>query len=167
MTSSNSAGGIHIVHDKPAERRESNYIAQVDLAPFELDGQFEQVWLHDLGNGTYALACIPFMLYGLALGDIVTVTPEGRVAGLRASRGHRVLRMLLFDDPDPDRLADAVARIDASVAAAGLASEWHGARFIAVAVPPGAVPQAVFDAMGTVVEEGRGHWEWADARPFA
>ena len=158
---------IYIVHEDPAERRASNYTAHVDLTPFDLGGQLEQVWLHDLGNGTYALACIPFMTYGLALGDEVRLSGHGIVTDLILARGHRVLRLLLADDSHKTRLARTIEAITAVVAEAGLLSEWHGARFIAVDVPPDAHPQAVFDAMQRVVDEGRGYWEWADARPFA
>lgn len=61
----------------------SNYIAHLDLAPFDLGGQFERVWLHDLGNDVYALACIPFMSSGVALGDepSCSLSAEGRSAG--------------------------------------------------------------------------------------
>lgn len=31
----------------------------------------------------------------------------------------------------------------------------------AVDVPPDTHPEAVFDVMGRIVNEGRGHWEWA------
>ena len=167
MTPPSIAGRIHVAHSDPAERRESNYIAQVDLAPFGLSGQFEQVWLHELGGETYALACIPFMFYGLALGDVVTLGSTGTVTALREPSGHRVLRMLLADDPDTGRLASAVEQVKASITAAGLLNEWHGPRFIAVDVPPGVVPQGVFDAMGGIVDEGRGTWEWADAQEFS
>jgi len=157
----------YIVHSDPVRRRETNYIAQVDLAPFALAGQVEQVWLHDLGMGSYAIACIPFMLYGLALGDVVRLNQDDKVASLVEASGHRVLRLMLVDEPDPVRLAGAVAEITACVAKAGLLSEWHGPRFIAVDVPPAARPELVFAVMGRIVEEGRGYWEWADSRPFA
>ena len=159
-------GGIHIVHVDPVERKDSNYIAQIDLAPFGLDGQFEQVWLHDLADGSYALACIPFMAYGLALGDVVRLAPDGRVAELVRRCGHRVLRVLLIEDEDATRWAGTVDAARFCIASAGLLSEWHGPRFIAVDVPPGARAGVVFDTMGRIVQDGLGHWEWADALPF-
>jgi hypothetical protein len=156
----------YITHPDPVERRSSNYIAQVDLAPFGLAGQFEQVWLHDRGSGSYAMACIPFMLYGLALGDLVRLSEDGKVASLIEASGHRVLRLMLVEDPDPARLERAIAEITACVANANLLTEWHGPRFIAVDVPPAARPESVFAVMGRIVEEGRGYWEWADSHPF-
>jgi hypothetical protein len=162
-----TTGRLHIVHDDPVERKDSNYIAQIDLAPFGLDGQHEQVWLHDLADGTYALACIPFMAYGLALGDVVRLAADGRVEQLVRRGGHRTLRLLLVEDADTARLAATVDAAKFCVASAGLLSEWHGERFIAVDVPPGAPAGVVFDTMGRIVHDGLGHWEWADALPFA
>lgn len=166
MKPTDPPGSTYIVHPDPAERRETNYVAQVDLAPFGLDGQFEQLWLHDLGEGAYALACVPFMLYGLALGDVVRLTSDGVVAGLVQARGHRVLRLLMADDSDTERLTRTADEIRACVAESGLPCEWNGPRFIAVDVPPDTHPEAVFAVMGRIVNEGRGHWEWGDARPF-
>lgn len=167
MTSPGPASPTYIVHRDPVERRDANHIAQVDLSPFGLAGQFEQLWLHDLGDGTFALACIPFMAYGLALGDAVSLSPEGKLATVIRSRGHRVLRMLLAEDGDQDRLAQAIEEVKACVVVAGFLSESHGPRFIAVDIPPHADAQSVFDCMGRIVEQGRGHWEWADACAFA
>ena len=158
---------IYIVHVDPVERRDTNYIAQVDLAPFDLAGQVEQVWLHDLGDGTYALACVPFMSYGLALGDVVRLSRDNKIAALVEARGHRVLRLMLADNPDSTRLAGDVDEITACVAHAGLLSEWHGPRFVAVDVPPVEHPENVYTVLGRIVDEGRGYWEWADSLQFA
>jgi hypothetical protein len=46
---------VYIVHLDQVERRDTSYIGHVDLAPFDLAGQVEQVWLHVLDEGTYAL----------------------------------------------------------------------------------------------------------------
>lgn len=79
----------YIVHEDPVGRAESNYIGQADLAPFDLDGQVEQLWVRSEEDGTYALACIPFMAYGLALGDRARVSPAGRVVSRPAERPPR------------------------------------------------------------------------------
>ena len=67
--------------------------------------------LHDLGDGRYALACIPFMVYGLALGGVVRLSDDDNVAVLVEAHGHRVLRLMLVDDPDSARLGRAVDEI--------------------------------------------------------
>ena len=167
MSTTQTPGLFYIVHPDPVERRETSHIANVDLAPFGLAGQLEQVWLHDLGDGTYALACIPFMAYGLAVGDVVRLRDDGRVAALVEARGRRVLRLMLVDDADQERLGRAVSEIEACIASARLLREWHGPRFVAVDVLPAEHPEAVYAVMGRIVEEGRGYWESAGACQFA
>jgi hypothetical protein len=107
------------------------------------------------------------MVYGLALGDVVRLSDDGKIAALVEADGHRVLRLMLVDNPDPARLGRAVDEIKACIASAGLPSEWHGPRFVAVDVPPAEHPETVYAVMGRIVEEGRGYWEWADTRRFA
>ncbi len=40
-----------IVHDDPAIRPRRPRLAMIDLAPFEFDGQMEEVWLRSAGGG--------------------------------------------------------------------------------------------------------------------
>jgi hypothetical protein len=83
----------YVVHEDPVLRAERNYIAQADLAPFDLDGQIEQLWLLPSDDGTYSVACTPFMTYGLALGDRVRLSAKSRVMEVVEASGHRVLRI--------------------------------------------------------------------------
>jgi hypothetical protein len=57
--------------------------------PFDLDGQIEQLWLQPEEDGTYAVACIPFMTYGLALGGPVRLSPEARVVEVASTDAER------------------------------------------------------------------------------
>jgi Domain of unknown function (DUF4265) len=107
------------------------------------------------------------MSYGLALGDVVRLGHDGKIAALVRARGHRVLRLLLADNPDSARVARDVAEITACVARAALLSEWHGPRFAAIDIPPGEHPENVYTVLGRIIDEGRGHWEWAGSRQFA
>ena len=167
MSPDETRGPVYVVHLDPVGRADASYIGQVDLAPFDLAGQVEQVWLHELGDGAYALACIPFMAYGLALGNVVRLSHDGKVAALVEARGHRALRLLLAGNPDSARLARDVDEITACVAHAGLLSEWHGPRFVAVDIPPADHPENVYTVLRSIVDEGRGQWEWADSLQFA
>ncbi|MGW6982436.1 DUF4265 domain-containing protein [Streptomyces sp. NPDC054932] len=156
---------VYIVHEDPVGRAERNYIAQADLAPFGLDG-VEQLWLKPLGDGTFAVSCIPFRTYGLALGDRVRLSESDQVSEIVEPSSHRVLRMLLMPAPTPQQLTETTDRIRTEINAAGLLSEWSGDRHVAVDVPPGAQPAALFDIMQCEVSAGRAHWEWADTMPF-
>ncbi|MEU9383853.1 DUF4265 domain-containing protein [Streptomyces sp. NPDC048279] len=157
----------YIVHQDPVGRAESNYIAQVDLAAFDLDGQIEQLWLLPEEHGTYAVACIPFTTYGLALGDRVRLSPGNRVVDVVQTSGHRVLRTLLSPSADAERLGRSIDLIKNAVRESGLLSEWHGERFVAIDVPPGTDMSLPFALLQREVHEAGAFWEWADAMPFA
>ncbi|MFC9330850.1 DUF4265 domain-containing protein [Kitasatospora sp. NPDC057015] len=156
-----------IVHDDPVGRAESNYLAHVDLAPFGLDGQKEQLWLKPLNDGTFSIACIPFCTYGLALGDRVALSDDDEVAEVVALSWHRVLRLLLVPGPAPTELAQAVDRIKREIRTAGLLSEWSGDRHVAVDIPPHTDASRLFEIMEHEVTEDRAFWEWADTMPFS
>ncbi|MCP3757786.1 DUF4265 domain-containing protein [Streptomyces sp. TBY4] len=155
-----------IVHDDPVGRSASNHIARVDLAGFGLDGQVEQLWLHAVADGTYEVACIPFLTYGLALGDTVLLTDDDYVGELVERSGHRALPMMFVPDVPADDLKRAADRIRAEIRRAGLLSEWNGDRFVAVDVPPDTEPAGLFTAMESSVDAGEAFWEWAGAAPF-
>ncbi|MFD7681048.1 DUF4265 domain-containing protein [Streptomyces sp. NPDC060187] len=157
----------YIVHENPVGRAESNYIAQADLAPFDLDGQIEQLWLMPEEDGTYAVACIPFMTYGLALGDRVRLSPASRVVDVAQTSGHRVLRTLFRPSTDAERLGRSISLIENSIKESGLLSEWNGERFVAIDVPPGADMSPLFALLQREVDEAGAFWEWADAMPFS
>ncbi|PIB00002.1 MULTISPECIES: DUF4265 domain-containing protein [Streptomyces] len=156
-----------IVHDDPVGRAQSNYIAHANLAPFGLNGQMEQLWLKPLNDGTFSIACIPFRVYGVALGDRVLLSADDEVSEVVGLSRHRVLRMLLMPGPDPTRLTEATARIKQEIDAAGLLSEWSGDRHVAVDVPPQTTPSRLFEVMEREVAEAGAFWEWADAMPFS
>ncbi|XUL85324.1 DUF4265 domain-containing protein [Streptomyces galilaeus] len=157
----------YIVHEDPVGRAESNYIAQADLTPFDLDGQIEQLWLQPEEHGTYKVACIPFMTYGLALGDRVRLSPEARVVEVAQASGHRVLRTLLRLSTDAERLGRSISLIKNSIKESGLLSEWHGEHFVAIDVPPGTDMNPLFALLQREVDEAGAFWEWADAMPFS
>ncbi|WP_053690172.1 DUF4265 domain-containing protein [Streptomyces sp. WM6372] len=127
----------------------------------------EQLWLTPLKDDTYSIACIPFQTYGLALGDRVRLSANGRVSEVVGSSSHRVLRMPLMPVPDPKQLTETMDRIRTAIDAAGLLSEWSGDRHVAVDIPPEAELSMLFDIMQREVSEGGAFWEWADAMAFS
>jgi hypothetical protein len=167
MSGQQGAEMRYIVHEDPVGRAGSNYIAQADLSPFDLDGQIEQLWLQPDEHGTCAVACIPFMTYGLALGDRVRLSPEARVIEVVQTSGHRVLRALLGPHADAEPLGRRIHLIKNSINESGLLSEWHGERFVAIDIPPGAETSPVFALLQREVDEAGTFWEWADAKPFS
>ncbi|MFK0238968.1 DUF4265 domain-containing protein [Streptomyces vinaceus] len=154
-----------VVHEQPVGRAATNYIARADLAPLDLDGQVEQLWLKAVDDGSNEVACIPFSAYGIALGDVVVLNDDDVIEVIRNS-WHRTLRLLFTPELPHADLQKATDEIKTEIIEADLLSEWNGARLVAVDVPPGAEPAQLFAVMGTAVNAGHAIWEWADARPF-
>lgn len=156
-----------IVHDEPALRSESNYVARIDLAPFDLPDSVEQVWLR-LAEGDLAeVCCIPFRAYGVSLHDIVRISPDGStVIELMQHSGRRVLRVLLAPELSPDQNRLEVVEINRRIRDLGLMSEWSGDRHAAIDVPSDAMSADLVDYFEVGEQAGRMYWEWNDAIHF-
>ncbi|MCF3137221.1 DUF4265 domain-containing protein [Streptomyces olivochromogenes] len=156
-----------IVHDEPVGRAATNYVARADLAPFGLEGQVEQLWLKAVNDGTYEVACVPFLTYGVALGDSVLLAEDDYVREVVKTAWHRTLRMLIIPAVPAADLGQVTDQIKSAIRTSGLLSEWSGERLVAVDVPPDMDASEVITAMERVVNNGRAFWEWADSRPFS
>ena len=143
-----------IVHESPARRGDSNYVARVDLAPFGLEGEMEQLWLRNLGDGQFSVCCIPFRAYGLALDDVVGLSADGTtITRLVRRSGRRALRILFI-------------AIGSEVLRLGLMSELSGDRHIAIDVPPEEGVTRIMEIAQRGEASSTAYWEWADAVPF-
>jgi hypothetical protein len=156
-------GVTYVSHEDPVWRDGESYIAMVDLAPFDLAGMREQIWLREVDGGGYQLCCIPFYIYGLALGDVVTKDPEDTIDHVVSRSGRRVLRVL-FSEPRPTQ--DSRAALRSAITSAGLLSEWNDDRHVAIDVPDMSAMQPVFDSVYMEIDNGTAFWEWGDAQEF-
>jgi hypothetical protein len=126
------------------------------------------LWLRPLDDDTYAITCIPFRTYGLALGDRVRLSPDGTlVTEVVELSGRGALRMLLIPGTDPELLNHRIARIRDEIKTSGLLSEWSGDRHVAVDIPADANASNLFVVMHREVAEGTAFWEWADVHSFS
>ncbi|WP_167739665.1 DUF4265 domain-containing protein [Streptomyces subrutilus] len=155
-------GVTYVSHEDPAWRREKNYMVTVDLAPFDLAGMREQLWLREIEEGgSYEVCCIPFYAYGLALGDVVSKSGTDAVESVISKSGRRVLRVF-FTDPRPR--TDSRSELRNVVNSTGLLSEWNGDRHVAIDVPDIAQMQPVFDSVHREIQNRTAFWEWSDAK---
>jgi hypothetical protein len=65
-----------VVHQDPVWRERSNFIINAELPERDQAYRFEQLFPRRAGDGLFEVCCIPFALYDVALGDIVTVRPS-------------------------------------------------------------------------------------------
>jgi Domain of unknown function (DUF4265) len=157
---------VYVVHDDPVRRERRNYLVQVDLAPFDLDGQSEQLWLVPLDNGLYQVSCIPFCVEGLAFGDTVRLDEDRSIQEIVTPSGHRVLRALAVQFEGEPRVDEIVATIKATVTELGLLSEWRRDRHVAIDVPPGVPADRLLDLLEQARAGELFEYEWADVGEF-
>jgi hypothetical protein len=157
----------YIVREDPVGISARNYMTHVDLAPFGFPGLMEQVWLKEVRTQAYEMRCIPFRVYGVALGDEVRLTPDGsRVQAVLSRSGHRVLRVLLMPSLGVAGMDEMREAMISACSRLGLLHEWSGDRHVAVDVPPGGDAGELFGLVGAAVGREDAHWEWGDVMPF-
>jgi hypothetical protein len=155
----------YIVHDEPAVRPDPAYIAMVDLAPFGFRDQMEQIWLCPLGGGRYEVCCLPFRVYGLAMGDIVSLDAQARnVTEIVQRSGNRLFRIFFPPSIPADRFLAAKERVVFVIQEAGLKVEWSGDRHVAINIPLGGSVARVWEVVREL--EGVAVWEWSDVEEF-
>ncbi|MEX5636182.1 DUF4265 domain-containing protein [Parafrankia sp. FMc2] len=154
-----------IIHDRPVVRPDPAYIATVDLAPFGFYGQMEQIWLHPREGERYEVCCLPFRVYGLAMGDIVLLDANARtVVSIAEFSGNRSLRIFIPYAVPAERFHAAREAVLFAVHDANLMSEWSGERHVAVNISPkqsmAGILEVIRDLDGVVA------WEWSDVEEF-
>jgi hypothetical protein len=157
----------YIVHEQPVRRSGSNYITMVDLSRFGFPGLLEQMWLEPDQVGSFSVACLPFRVYGLALGDEVELNAEcNAISRLNRRSGHRVLRIFLAKSLTENEFLGLRARLIAAIDAKSAASEWSGDRHLAVDVLPGESVDYLQEIVEPYLSGQTVYWEWSDAEEF-
>jgi hypothetical protein len=123
-------------------------------------GPGETVWAESVGNGRFRIDNVPWLAYGVSLGDIVEASEDepGQFDFVRVVEpsGNRAVRVVL----SADMAADTAAGRTILEGLQGLGCTYEGAnrRFIGVTVPAEVSLQAVADYL-----LGRGlTWEYAN-----
>ncbi len=80
-------------HPDGVWRDRANYLLFLELPE---NGMREQIWARSLGNQTFEVCCLPFLAYGVALGDIVEA-PDNIVKRVVTPSGRRLLRIYFRD----------------------------------------------------------------------
>lgn len=95
------------LHREPVWRERANYIINAPIGD-SAHTHTEQLWVRqDMASRLYEICCIPFFLYDVALGDLVSV----RRARVRVERySARLVAVDICADDSPQRLADYLAQ---------------------------------------------------------
>jgi hypothetical protein len=137
-------------HEKPVWRERADFIIG---APLDEAGKWEQLWARQLAPNRFELCCIPFMTYGLALGDVVeTETQNGHeqlVSRVVEPSGRFAMRVWFLETTVADEVAERLA-------AMGCLLEWrsHSSQLLAVDVSDEAATHAVAEMLRPYENEG-------------
>jgi hypothetical protein len=114
------------VHANPVWRDRSNFIIRVLLPDLAAS---EQLWARKLSDHEFEICCIPFLTYGIALGDVVETDEDYNVQRVVRSSGRSVFR-IWFGSSDWGK--DVVA---ADLAGLGSLVEWSSRDLMALDAP--------------------------------
>ena len=140
-----------ITHPEPVWRERSNFIIAAEL---DDAGQrkYEQLFVRQISKNRFEVCCIPFVLYHVALGDIVeTHAKNGRqyvVNKVVESSGRYVFRVWLGDSTFPrEELAEQLKALGALL-------EWHTYNLLAVDATDQGHAQQIADFLAEGEREG-------------
>ena len=113
-------------HELPVWRDRANYICNADPGRADFPLSREQLWAKKLGDGRFEICCIPYLLFDVGLGDVITLDENGMLSEVVERSGRYVFRILLTGKEISRRtLFDDIAEL-------GGLQEWHDADFGAI-----------------------------------
>jgi len=141
-------------HHQPVWRSRANFIvaAKVD------DTHWEQLWTQRLEHNQYLICCIPFFVYDLALGDVVSTQPRDSkqyvVEQVVNPSSHFTFRVWFEGVTDQSVRED----VRAFLIHEGCASEWWSNDLLAIDAADSDVAQRVANYLHE--EEKLGHFSF-------
>ncbi|GMA23790.1 hypothetical protein GCM10025864_15490 [Luteimicrobium album] len=134
------------VHSNPIRRPSPSFMVRARLDNVgEADG-FEQLWTKRVDSHLFEIACIPFFVYGIALGDVVRADPNAGYLVQEVVRrsGNEVLRIAVKFSKDVEvvhsRLHELLGRL-------GYLSEWFAPGYVAVNLAKGGSNEELFESL--------------------
>lgn len=142
-----------IVHADPVWRGRSNFIINAELGEEDLPYRFEQLWVRQLEEDRFEICCIPFFLFDVALGDVVTTAPRaGRqyvFDRVVEPSGRFVFRVWFGESFHPrDEIAEQLTQLGALL-------EWSSVNLLSVDAADAAHAQGVAEFLQTRQELGQ------------
>ena len=119
-----------VVHQGPVWRERSNFIINAELPKKDRPRRFEQLYARKIDEGRFEVCCIPFFLYDIALGDIVTTSMKGErkyvVNGVAEASGRYVFRVWFGESFNPrDEIAEEIRALGSLI-------EWSSSNLLAL-----------------------------------
>lgn len=155
-----TSAGEFAVHTEPSWRARSNFIICAELPEADRPKKFEQLFARQVGEDRFQICCIPFFLYDVALGDVVSTRPSGDrtyvVDAVVERSGRFVFRIWFGDSLYPrDVVADDLIKLGALL-------EWSSVNLIAVDAADADQARVVADYLAE--QERAGHLAYETGR---
>jgi hypothetical protein len=81
------------IHLSPLWKAKADSKIFADISENLDNSESEEIWARKLKENEYEICCIPFFIYGFAIGDIVQVDSEKKIVGLLKRSGRSTVRV--------------------------------------------------------------------------
>jgi hypothetical protein len=90
---------MELQHSKPAWKENANFVLGAEIVDpiWSKKYNIEQLAAHELEDNKYEICCIPFMIYNLCLGDVVSVDSNYNIKSVIEFGGHFCFRVVVED----------------------------------------------------------------------
>jgi hypothetical protein len=154
------SGDLVITHEAPVWRERADFIIRAKIEGLEPAGvpKWEQLWTHQLDRNRYEICCIPFFIYNVALGDVVSIQrlPDDHVLKAIVKRsGRYVFRAWFVDETIKD---DVAQQLEHSMNCL-LEQRWGNSKLLAIDVVTGAGAQKVADFLHELQQQQKLYYE--------
>ena len=142
-----------VVHQDPVWRNRSNFIIHSELPERDRPRRFEQLFAKQLGEDRFEICCIPFLVFDIALGDVVVTSPRGAYQYVFEQvverSGHYVFRVWFGESIHPrNEIAEELTEL-------GSLLEWSSENLLAIDAVDQEHAQLVADCLAE--QEKAGH----------
>jgi hypothetical protein len=135
-----------VVHESPIWRDRANYIFRAAIPDPTPTASIEQLWGRKHGS-LVEVCCIPYYLYDVKLGDLVSLSDQGVLESVVEDRGHSTFRVL-FKEPLEN------VDVDRDLRRLGAGTEWLTQRFVALDAPSPVVAEELSGFLLTLEDRG-------------
>lgn len=121
-------GGV-AVHREPMRRQQSNFNVAIRINSTGTSVAAEQLWARRIDDTTFALCCVSFFAYDLALADIVEVDSTYWISHVVVPSGRYVFRV--YFGQSASTRTDVQDEITARLTNMGALLEWSSSSLLA------------------------------------
>ncbi|MBF4573159.1 DUF4265 domain-containing protein [Herbiconiux sp. VKM Ac-1786] len=144
-----------VVHRAPIWRDRADYIFRAAIPDPAPTASIEQLWGRKQGH-LIEVCCIPYFLYDVNLGDLVSLSDENTLESVVEDKGHCTFRAFFSEH------LESIADVDRDLRGRGAGTEWLSNRLVALDAPSGEAASELSAFLATL--ENRGVLEYETGR---